>query len=145
MTQLLPLNAAQIQAIFDNWIGLDHFFSVPVPQKPNFPPYNTIKVNDNHYVIEMALAGYKREDIKITQIEDKLVVESVSDIKSESETDVEYIHRGIAKRSFKTPFNLGPDIIVDGAELNDGMLAIYLHREIPEAKLPRSISIGQYK
>ena len=140
MTQLLPLSHAQFQSILDNWIGLDHFFSTPIRQRPTFPPYNTIKNGDN-YTIEMALAGYKQSDIKITHVEDQLIVESVSDTKQEQEA-VEYIHRGIAKRSFKIPFNLGPEIKVDAAELVDGMLVISLHREIPEAKQPRLIQIN---
>lgn len=140
MTQLLQLSQAQLQSIVDSWIGLDHFFSTPVRQKPPFPPYNTIK-NGDDYIIEMALAGYTQDDIKITHMEDQLLVESVSDTKQEQET-VEYIHRGIAKRSFKIPFNLGPEIIVDGARMMDGMLRVFLHREIPDEKKPRVIQIN---
>lgn len=139
MTQLVPLSQTQLQSMIDNWIGLDRFFSAPIRQQPTFPPYDTIKCGDDYKII-MALAGYKQSDITITQIEDQLIVSSSGDA-PERDAGIEYIHRGIAKRSFKHTFNLGPDIKVDGAELIDGMLTIELHREIPESKQPKLIQI----
>ena len=111
-----------------------------------FPPYNIAKDGDYTYTIEMALAGFSKKDIEVKVEESLLTVSSVSETTTKSESgeniNENYVHRGIAKRSFSKQFNLSDDIIVKSADLKDGMLIVNLEREIPEEKKPRVIPIS---
>lgn len=129
------------QHLIDSWIGLDYILNAPVHQKTTFPPYDTIKDGDDYRIV-VALAGYKREDICIAVVDNTLIIEHKSTETVDNSPKVEYLHRGIARRSFKHTFNLSPEIKVDAAEMNDGMLTIYLYREIPQEKQPKLIKIN---
>ncbi|URD61982.1 Hsp20 family protein [Sphingomonas sp. KRR8] len=104
----------------------------------NYPPFDLIKVDDNKYRIEVAVAGFKREEIEITSHQNVLIVRG----QKGEEANANYIHRGIATRSFERRFALADHINVTGADLHDGMLCLDLVREIPEAMKPRKIEIG---
>ena len=107
----------------------------------NYPPFDLIKAGDNDFRIELAVAGFKPDEIDITSQQNQLIV---SGRKSE-ETDEQgrdYIYRGIANRSFERRFALADHILVKGADLKDGLLIIELKREIPEAMKPKKIDIG---
>lgn len=125
-------------------IGLDdflnfasQFISEPAPVK--FPPYNIHRLDEYQYKIEMALAGYKKEDIEITSQDGVLNVKS---IKQSDPTDTTLIlHKGISNRSFSQSFGLADNIIVKAATLEDGMLTIHLERIVPEEKKRKTISI----
>jgi len=103
-----------------------------------FPPYNLIKVNDDQYTVEIALAGYKREDIEVTVEKDLLVVKSVE---KEDETDDQILHQGIAKRLWTQKFVLGEWMEVKEATLKDGLLTIKVEREVPEEEKPKVIKV----
>jgi len=106
-----------------------------------FPPYNIRKGGDYTYAIEMALAGFSKDDIEIEVAEGLLTVRSV---KEDSETNEEYdskIYRGISYRKFNRKFTLADDIVVKDASLENGMLEITLERIVPEAKKPRIIEV----
>ena len=106
-----------------------------------FPPYNIRKGGDYTYAIEMALAGFSKNDIEIEVAEGLLMVRSV---KEDSETNEEYdskIYRGISYRKFNRKFTLADDIVVNDASLENGMLKIDLERIVPDAKKPRKITI----
>ena len=103
-----------------------------------FPPYNIRKDNENIYTIEMAVAGFSKDDIEIELKEGILKICSKND-----QEEGEYLHRGIAKRAFSRSFTLSDDILVKEADLVNGMLTINLERIIPEEKKPRMIEIGQ--
>ena len=106
-----------------------------------FPPYNIRKGGDYTYAIEMALAGFSKNDIEIEVAEGLLTVRSV---KEDDETNEEYdskIYRGIAYRKFNRKFTLADDIVVKDASLENGMLEITLERIVPDAKKPRKITI----
>ena len=124
----------------------DNFFNMDVTRDTGYPPYNIRKVNDYQYTIEMALAGFSKKDIEVKVEESLLTVSSVSETTTKSESgeniNENYVHRGIAKRSFSKQFNLSDDIIVKNADLKDGMLIVNLERVIPEEKKPRLIPIG---
>ena len=107
----------------------------------NYPPFDLIKAGENEYRIELAVAGFKPEEIDITSQQNQLIV---SGRKSEEsgEGGSDYIYRGIANRSFERRFALADHIQVRGADMKDGMLAIELVREIPEAMKARKIDIG---
>jgi len=106
-----------------------------------FPPYNIRKGGDYTYAIEMALAGFSKNDIEIEVAEGLLTVRSV---KEDSETNEEYdskIYRGISYRKFNRKFTLADDIVVNDASLENGMLEITLERIVPDAKKPRIIKV----
>ena len=104
----------------------------------NYPPFDLIKVDDNKYRIEVAVAGFRPGEIEITAHQNSLVVRG----QKAEENGADYIHRGIATRSFERRFALADHIQVTGADLRDGMLSLELVREIPEAMKPRKIEIG---
>src|SRR4029434_2377936 len=104
----------------------------------NYPPFDLIKVDDNRYRIEVAVAGFGKDDVEITSQQNVLLVRG----QKSDETDSNYVHRGIANRSFERRFALADHIQVKGADLKDGMLSIDLAREIPEAMKARKIEIG---
>ena len=118
----------------------DRFFDMDTTRDSGYPPYNIRKINEAQYVIEIALAGFSKDDIEIEVTEGNLAVRS----KKEEETngDDSFVHKGIAKRSFLRSWTLSDDIIVQGADLKDGMLIINLEKVIPDEKKPRLIQIG---
>ena len=118
----------------------DRFFDMDTTRDSGYPPYNIRKINEAQYVIEIALAGFSKDDIEVEVTEGSLAVRS----KKEEETNGEdsFVHKGIAKRSFLRSWTLSDDIIVQGADLKDGMLIINLEKVIPDEKKPRLIQIG---
>ncbi len=104
-------------------------------QKTSYPPYNIIK-DGNKYIIEMALAGLSKDDLDIVLEDGSLK------ISYESESDSQdYVHKGVAMRSFTRSFKLAEDIAVESALLRDGLLSIELEKIIPEDKKPVKIEI----
>jgi molecular chaperone IbpA len=124
-------------------VGFDRLFDMleNSPSGNVYPPFDLIKLGENEYRIELAVAGFKPEEIDITAQQNVLIVtgrknEETGDKGSDS------IYRGIANRSFERRFALADHIQVRGADLKDGLLAVELVREIPEAMKPTKISIG---
>lgn len=106
----------------------------------NFPPYNIVKTGDFTYDVELALAGFSKDDITVDYADNLLTVKSVKKEKSEDDKDG-VLHRGISKRMFSKAFTIADDVEVKGAELKDGLLKISLERIVPEGKKPRNIEI----
>ena len=106
-------------------------------QSTGFPPYNIHKGGDYTYTIEMALAGFSKDDIEVEVAENTLSVRS--DKKDEADEWTSY--RGISYRKFDRKFTLADDIVVNGAKLENGMLTIDLERVVPEGKKPRLIEV----
>jgi molecular chaperone IbpA len=104
-----------------------------------FPPYNIERLADNEYRITMAVAGFSDADLKIEVKETALSVKGEKAAESAKET--EFLHRGIAQRSFERRFQLADYVEVKGAELKDGLLHIDLVRNLPERMKPRQISV----
>jgi len=107
----------------------------------NYPPFDLRKTGENDYQIDLAVAGFKPDEIDITAQQNVLVVSGRKRDESEDK-DSNYIYRGIATRSFERRFALADHIQVKGADLKDGLLSIELAREIPEAMKPRKINVG---
>ena len=108
----------------------------------NFPPYNIVEVDNFNWKIEMALAGFGKKDIEIEYSNNLLTVESVKDKDTkEVEENDGVLFKGISKRQFKKTFTLADDVVINGAELKDGMLVIDLEKIVPEEKKPRQIKI----
>lgn len=104
----------------------------------NYPPYNLVKVNDNEFVISLAVAGFKMEDLDITHSGNVLSIEGLT---PQVEDTVYYIHKGIASRGFKRVFTVADHIEVESANLEYGILNIYLKRQVPEHLQPKKITI----
>jgi molecular chaperone IbpA len=107
----------------------------------NYPPFDLIKLGENDYRIELAVAGFKPDEIDITSQQNQLIVTGRKKEEGDGK-DNNYIYRGIATRSFERRFALADHIQVRGADMKDGLLAIELVREIPEAMKPKKINIG---
>ena len=117
----------------------DHFNNqLEIKQTVSYPPYNINRIDDLNYQIEMALAGFSKNDIEIKYADNQLTIKS---IENEDKDEKETLHRGISKRKFSRTFTLAEDIKVNGAELKDGMLLIELEKIVPEEKKPRTIDI----
>jgi len=119
----------------------DHFnntLEYTVKQQTSYPPYNINKIDDLNYQVEMALAGFGKDDIEIKYSDNQLTIKSVD---SDDKDEKDVIHRGISKRKFSRSFTLAEDIKVNGAELKDGMLLVELEKIVPEEKRPRTIAI----
>lgn len=110
---------------------------------PNYPPYNIKKVEDNRYVIELAVAGFSKSEIEIEFIDDKLIVKGSAADDNDNEAD--WIYRGIATRNFTRTFLLNDQIEIKSADLVNGMLKVFLERIIPEHKKPKKIEIKESK
>ena len=127
-------------------VGFDGFFNrltnMDIAQS-GYPPYNIRKLNDLQYVVELALAGFSKSDIEVEVTDGTLTIRSVTAKDGDTDNDENFVHRGIAKRTFSRQFNLSDDIIVKNADLKDGMLIVNLERVIPDEKKPRLIPIGQ--
>jgi molecular chaperone IbpA len=107
----------------------------------NYPPFDLVKTGDNQYQIDLAVAGFKPDEIDITAQQNVLIVSGKKKDESENKGS-DYVYRGIATRSFERRFALADHIQVKGADMKDGLLSIDLVREIPEAMKPKKINIG---
>jgi molecular chaperone IbpA len=105
----------------------------------NYPPFDLEQDGEDRYRITLAVAGFKPGEIDVTAQQNLLIV---SGRKAEQDTDRNYVHRGIAARSFERRFVLGDYVQVKGADMNDGLLTIELAREVPEELKPKKIEIG---
>ena len=129
--QLTPY-AVGYDKVFDN---LSRYVDNNV-SSTGFPPYNIRKEGDYHYVIEMALAGFSKEDIEIE------VADGTLSVRSDKKDDAsDNLYRGISFRKFNRKFTLSDDIVVNDAALDNGMLTINLERVVPEEKKPRLIAV----
>ena len=135
MTNLTRYTAADLPALMEkitkNSIGLDNyfddFFKIQTPS--NYPPYNLVQLNNHESRLEVALAGFKKDEVKVYTEFGKLHVEG---IKEEKEGDVEYTHRGLAQRSFTRTWQLSDDCEVRQVVFADGLLTVELGKVVPE-------------
>ena len=144
--QLRPVTVG-FDNVFDHFERMfdDDYFRTP---SANFPPYNIVKTGKHTYDIELALAGFGKDDIEV-QYEDNMLhvkskpkkVEDKEDKEDVEKYDDGVLHRGISKRWFSKSFTIADDVEVKGAELKDGLLKVSMERIIPEGKAPRTIEI----
>jgi len=103
----------------------------------NYPPHNVVKIDEEKFLIELAIAGFKKDDIDIE------LKDGILKIKGEIEpSDREYAYKGISSRKFEKSFRLSEFVVIDGADLEDGILVVYARVELPEEKRPRKIELG---
>jgi len=127
---------------FDNLFNdFDRMLSFNTSSISHYPPYNIRKVNDSDYIIELAVAGFGKKDIKVKSQENTLIISSAKDEQDVLDKDESVLHQGISKRSFTRSFTIADDVMVKGADLKDGLLSVKLERIIPEEKKPKYIDI----
>ena len=126
---------------FDNIF--DHFnLHLDNTRTVNYPPYNINKIDEFNWQIQMALAGFGKKDINITTADNQLTIESVKDKETKDVEDNDgVLFKGISKRQFKKSFTLADDVVINDAELKDGMLLIDMEKIVPEEKKPKTIKI----
>lgn len=107
---------------------------------PNYPPYNIKKTGDNTYVIELAVAGFAKQDIEIELADGKMVIKG--NVQSDDSND-NFLFKGIAARNFQRIFALDDQVEVKNAEMLNGMLQVFLERIIPEHKKPKKIEVKE--
>lgn len=127
-----------------NFVGFDRLFDAlersHAQSADNYPPFNIERVEENRYRITLAVAGFTRDELTITAQQNQLLVQGK---KAEAANDrTQFVHLGIATRSFERRFDLADFVRVTSADLADGLLTIELLREIPEALKPQTIAIG---
>ena len=138
--QLRPVTVG-FDNVFDHFERMfnDDFFNVPTV---NYPPYNIVKTGINTYNVEVALAGFSRDDVSVEFAEGILTIKSKDRAASEKQdADGDIIHKGISKRYFSKSFTVSDDVEIKGAELKDGLLTVSLERIVPESKKARVIEI----
>ena len=124
-------------------IGFDRLFDQLNQEFANskpqgYPPYNIAQVNDDEYVITVAVAGFGMDSLEITKDKNILTIEGTA---PKGDEDVNYLHKGIAGRNFTREFTLADHVEVESASLDNGMLNVYLKREVPEELQPKKIAI----
>ena len=152
-------NSKAIHSIFTGLrpftVGFDDMFDhfdmlttqLPSMTASNYPPYNIVKTGDYTYDIELALAGFSKDDIDVKYADSKVTIKSIHKDEKVDSDNVEviepkgYTHRGISKRQFERTFSIADDVEVLGAELKDGLLKVSLEKIIPDSKKPRTIKI----
>ena len=133
---------SDLDILRNHFLGFnDDFFSDFFVKTHNtYPPYN-VKEKDDKGLIELAVAGFKEKDLKIEVKDNLLSIYGCKEIDDKNISKLYSIHRGIANRNFTRKFKLYEHIVVNGAKLEDGMLKIAYHREVPESEKPKVIKI----
>ena len=126
-------------------VGFDRLFSMldGFEAAPGYPPYNIERTGENDYRISVAVAGFGEHELTIEAKENTLTITGEKQVKEENNGEV--LYQGIAARAFERAFQLADYVVVKGASLENGLLHVDLAREIPEAKKPRQITIGNSK
>jgi len=134
-------------ALYPQFIGFDNIFNelerlvdgTTPTRNTSFPPHNIIKLDDNKYVVEMAVAGFGQDEVDVEIHDGTLIVKG----EKKDQTEVDYLYRGIATRSFTKSIRLNDTIEVRGAQFKDGILKIALENIIPEHKKPRKVEFSK--
>ena len=130
ITLTVPETQDYLAKVRKNMIGFDDWFTEfdqHFKNTNNYPPYNTIKPSNHEYRVEVALAGFKKEDLKVYTQEGKLVIEG-----EKSGEQKNYMHRGLAQRAFTRTWALPDDLIVKSVNFEDGLLLVDIDRVIPD-------------
>lgn len=127
---------------FDRFFGnLDLFHKNGHPSQNTYPPHNVIKEGEDHYLIELAVAGYNPDDISVSIEEKNVLAVSCNKVQKEEVTSRKYVHTGISTKAFVKRFILSESMVVREAKVSDGILSIKIENIIPEEKKPRKIQL----
>jgi molecular chaperone IbpA len=136
--QLRTITSADLAQLSRALVGFDRYFNSQATNN-NYPPHNIVKYSDDTYAIEVAVAGFTKDEISVSIDQDQLTIRGVMNRPNKGE--VEYLHRGLAARDFEQTYTLAEYMIVRGAKVDNGMLQIDIQRIVPEALKPRQIEI----
>lgn len=152
MTKTLTFRSLDIPQLHKFGIGFDNMFDelmrVSSQQSgTNYPPYNIVQINDDEYMISVAVAGFAHEDLSVTKDKKFLIIEGQHNTETEPSQDPAqvYLHKGISERSFRREFQLADHVEISNAHLELGILNVYLKREVPEDAKPKAIAITYTK
>jgi len=146
MTKTLTLRASDIPQLHKFGIGFDNMFDellrINAQQSTNnYPPYNIVQINENEFMISLAVAGFGEDNLSVTKDKNMLIIEG----KQNTTAEPEYLHRGISRRDFTREFKLADYVEIENAHLELGILSVYLKREVPEDSKPKKIAINIVK
>jgi len=150
MTKTLTLRSLDIPQLHKFGIGFDNMFDeilrVNAQQSnTNYPPYNIVQINENEYMISVAVAGFGPDNLSITKEKNFLIIEGNHATETIDTPEINYLHKGIGERNFRREFRLADYVEIENAHLELGILNIHLKREIPEEQKPKSIAITYNK
>ena len=148
MTKTLTLRSFDLPAIHKFGIGFDNLFDdlmrVNAQQSNNnYPPYDIVQVNDDEYMISVAVAGFGHDNLTVTKEKKTLIIEGKHSRETVDDEDItaKYLHKGISERSFRREFQLADYVEISNAHLELGILSVHLKREVPEEAKPKTIAI----
>ena len=148
MTKTLTLRSFDLPAIHKFGIGFDNLFDdlmrVNAQQSNNnYPPYDIVQINDDEYMISLAVAGFGHDNLSITKDKKFLIIEGKHSRETvdNEDTTAKYLHKGISERSFRREFQLADHVEISNAHLELGILNVHLKREVPEEAKPKTIAI----
>jgi molecular chaperone IbpA len=147
MTNQLTLRSLDIPSIHKFAVGFDSLFDEMIRINAqqggtNYPPFNIVQINEDEYVISLAVAGFGPDNIDVTKEGNYLVIEGVPVLQLE---DINYLHKGISTRNFRREFKLADHVEIENCNLELGILSIKLKRTIPEEQKPKKIAINYNK
>ena len=130
--------------LYRSTVGFDRLFSMldGFDAAPGYPPYNIERTGENDYRISVAVSGFSQGELSIVAKENTLTIKGDKSANENGKDKSEVLYRGIAARAFERVFQLADHVLVKGAALENGLLHVDLVREVPEAKKPRQIPIG---
>jgi len=139
MTTLRTIDAAALAHLSRALIGFDRIFNeVENRTQNNYPPFNLIKHSESNFEIQLAVAGFSKNEITVEVDQDQLIIRGQ---KAYSDNEPEYLHRGLAARDFEKSWTLADHMEVGEVELTNGILSVKITRIVPEALKPRLIAI----
>jgi molecular chaperone IbpA len=148
MTKTLTLRSFDIPALHKFGIGFDNMFDdlmrVSTQQSTsNYPPYNIVQINEDEYMIAVAVAGFGHDNLTVTKDKKFLIIEGKHAAETVEVEDPSYtfLHKGISERSFRREFQLADHVEISNAHLELGILSVHLKREVPEDAKPKTIAI----
>ncbi len=148
MTKTLSLRAIDIPQLHRFGIGFDSMFDdlmrvTQTQSGTNYPPYDIVQINDDEYMISLAVAGFGPDNLSVTKDKNLLIIEgrhSRETVENEDST-AKYLHKGISERSFRREFQLADHVEISNAHLSLGILGVHLKRNVPEEAKPKTIAI----
>jgi molecular chaperone IbpA len=145
----LTLRSFDIPQLHKFTVGFDNMFDeilrVNAQQaNSNYPPYNVVQINEDEFIISLAVAGFGLDNLSVTKDKNFLIIEGVSLIKEDT-SEVNFLYRGISARDFRREFKLADHVEIENAHLELGILNIHLKRDVPVDQKPRAIAITAAK
>ena len=146
MTKTLHLRSLDIPSLHKFGIGFDTMFDDlhrmhSQQTSTNYPPYNVVQINEDEYMISLAVAGFGHDNLSVIKEKNSLIIKGTNTIKEEELTEINYLHHGISARDFGREFKLADHVEIVNAHLELGILSVHLKREVPEEQKPRGIAI----